>query len=525
MRFRQGVRGPGGWATEDRRAPRPPPVSPPPETVGDLGPATFRLVSAPRLNKPELLFALASWAAVWLGAGCVADASSTPTPEPTPDVDDDSASSDDDSVPDDGDPTPEPAPPDLDGDGSPDAEDCAPFDPGVHPGAAEDCDGQDGDCDGSPSASEQDTDGDGWWPCLGDCDDLRPNVFPAAEERCNGRDDDCQSATAEDEDRDGDGASACAGDCDDTDPTTGPFEPERCNTFDDDCDPTTDETSDLDGDGHSAVCGGDCDDAAPTSFPAAPEACSGPDRDCDGAPPPTCSSCLALHAADPATASGPHLIDLDGAGALPAEALECEMDRAGGGWTLILRTTWDWAANEPMLTGLADFLATDIVPVGPLGARRLRGEWWDALSLAGELLVVATPRDRVTGQDCGDLWHDVYAPITAPAGVPELPSPVATRGVVLIEGRLLSTVDSGPSIDCVVAPNQNLPFFHGSCCTTCPTLDAGYWLDSPHPTVSWLVSPDAEGHDEGDRCPSGGALRPLIDGDYRGVNRLEFWVR
>jgi serralysin len=38
--------------------------------------------------------------------------------------------------------------PDADGDGTLDAEDCAPDDPTIHPGAAETCDGVDQDCDG-----------------------------------------------------------------------------------------------------------------------------------------------------------------------------------------------------------------------------------------------------------------------------------------------------------------------------------------------------------------------------------------
>jgi hypothetical protein len=37
---------------------------------------------------------------------------------------------------------------DGDGDGTPDAEDCAPEDASVHPGAEEVCDGIDNDCDG-----------------------------------------------------------------------------------------------------------------------------------------------------------------------------------------------------------------------------------------------------------------------------------------------------------------------------------------------------------------------------------------
>ncbi len=67
-----------------------------------------------------------------------------------------------------------------------------------------------------------DHDLDGYTPCTGDCDDFNPAVHPGAPEVCDGVLNDCDAAgwpsiagTMEADD-DGDGLSECAGDCDDT---------------------------------------------------------------------------------------------------------------------------------------------------------------------------------------------------------------------------------------------------------------------------------------------------------------------
>jgi N-acetylneuraminic acid mutarotase len=101
---------------------------------------------------------------------------------------------------------------DTDGDGSGDACDCRPDDAAIHPGAAEVCNFEDDDCDGSVNTGAvdavsgfEDFDGDGFGSgeetvsCPGpgfttedgDCDDTFAGVSPGATETCNGRDDDC----------------------------------------------------------------------------------------------------------------------------------------------------------------------------------------------------------------------------------------------------------------------------------------------------------------------------------------------
>jgi len=205
---------------------------------------------------------------------------------------------------------------------------------------AEECNGEDDDCDGVVPDDELDTDGDGFRGCGGDCDDTDSTVFPGAvelcnaidddcdsvtedgsgeewlgtecdgddldlceegvfectdgeqvcadltadtPEECNGEDDDCDGEVPDDElDADGDGQMACEGDCDDSDPTVGDGFPELCDGIDNDCDgDIAGENEDTDDDGQTP-CDGDCNDLNPDTFAGADETCDGEDNDCDG---------------------------------------------------------------------------------------------------------------------------------------------------------------------------------------------------------------------------------------------------
>ena len=164
-----------------------------------------------------------------------------------------------------------------------------------------------------------------------DCDDSDPSAFPGATEQCDGVDNDCDGVVDEDDasdastwyaDSDGDGygdasasAPACSqpsgyvadsSDCDDADAAVSPAGTEQCNGLDDDCDGAVDEDSavdaatwyaDVDGDGYgdagsaTAACSqpsgyvadaSDCDDGDAAVSPAGVEACNGYDDDCDG---------------------------------------------------------------------------------------------------------------------------------------------------------------------------------------------------------------------------------------------------
>jgi hypothetical protein len=157
---------------------------------------------------------------------------------------------------------------DNDGDAySPAEGDCDDSNPDVNPGAAEDCDGLDTNCDDAIPETEADADGDGWRVCEDDCDDGDPVVYPGAEEICDDKDSDCDGSTPDLDDTDGDGATICDGDCDDEDPAVNADATEVCNDIDDDCSGAADDL-DADADGAS-LCGAvpDCDDDDASAYP------------------------------------------------------------------------------------------------------------------------------------------------------------------------------------------------------------------------------------------------------------------
>lgn len=208
-------------------------------------------------------------------------------------------------------------------------------------GLDNDCDGKTDE--GVLSAWYADLDGDGWgdagtttdvcdpgpgWSArVGDCDDSSLDSRPGAPEQCNGLDDDCDQRVDDDvqmitwyDDDDGDGygdlldvTEDCsappdtvsrAGDCDDRDAALNPSAVEICDEVDQDCDGVADDGLatttlyvDADDDGHGIpgdtidVCGAvdgyaaiddDCDDTDNDSFPGAPEVWyDGKDEACD----------------------------------------------------------------------------------------------------------------------------------------------------------------------------------------------------------------------------------------------------
>ena len=182
----------------------------------------------------------------------------------------------------------------------------------------------DGDGYGGTETKEAETAPPGYVAKSGDCDDTDKAVYPGASEECNGKDDDCDHVADDGlamftyfKDGDGDtygswatargckappGFVSAHGDCNDSNSAVHPGAAEKCNGRDDDCDGLVDEGvvkeryyQDLDGDGFGgqflgeacsksgavAVKGGDCNDYHTGVFPGAAEQCDGLDNDCD----------------------------------------------------------------------------------------------------------------------------------------------------------------------------------------------------------------------------------------------------
>jgi hypothetical protein len=203
---------------------------------------------------------------------------------------------------------------DADGDGwTVLAGDCDDSDPEVAPGLDEVCDAKDNDCNNIVDDKDLDRDGHIDGVCtlypgpdpVDDCDDLDATVFPGAAEQADGLDNDCDGeiddglsvfdndgdcfctaltctgsinasctvlASGDCDDRDpllnpldldGDGASTCTFDCDDGDASLNPSDADGdgFSTCTDDCDDADDwfNPADVDADGAS-TCDGDCDD-------------------------------------------------------------------------------------------------------------------------------------------------------------------------------------------------------------------------------------------------------------------------
>jgi hypothetical protein len=223
---------------------------------------------------------------------------------------------------------------DDDNDGSPDDADCLPLDDTVYPGAAEQCNGKDDDCDDLVDEGSLDTDQDGVADCADDDDD-GDKILDKVDNCPNLPNDDQLDSDFDgkgnvcDPDDDGDGYPD-EGDCGPTDKMVYPGAPEMCDCKDNNCNGKPDEGfTDTDKDGMADCCEDDTDgdgvpngldncpyeanpkqenvdgdlsgdacdpdddndgvidvlDCNPTevkAYPNAPEVCDGVDNDCDG---------------------------------------------------------------------------------------------------------------------------------------------------------------------------------------------------------------------------------------------------
>ncbi len=268
--------------------------------------------------------------------------------------------------------------------------------------------------------------------------------------------------------------------------------------------------------------GGDCDDADPQAYPSAVERCGGTvDLDCDDTPPALCTSCATLLTSGSGPSDGVYTIDVDGDGPQSALQVYCDQTTSGGGWTLVQRTVWDPALTDALQTTYLQWRTLSIGDPGA-GAYRMRGELWDDLQNLYDHMLRVDLRRSDDGTSCAPLYYfgsagvlDVTADGTTITGmVSEVP---------IVNATDFSATDVGPATNCVNDGNS-VPWFFGSCCSTCPRYQGGYW-NEPHPMVSYVNgTPDGFGSLEPDVC-SAPAEPTINDSVFRGANALGYFVR
>jgi hypothetical protein len=231
-------------------------------------------------------------------------------------------------------------------------------------------------------------------------------------------------------------------------------------------------------------------------------------------------SCDELIAELPGLASGVYTVD-PGTGALD---VQCDLSTAGGGWTLVQRTVWSWNESQALHTSYAAWHDMTIgMPAA--GAYRLAGEHWPDVTSKGEIMVVHRVRTTAGGA-CQPLYYTETGGTLA-VGSDATTFTGLTGAVAIANDPNFSATDKGPamSMPCVTM-DGGVPWFYGTCCSTCPTFQDAYWTDEPHPMENYTATTaDLFGNTEAQVCTGQTPRGADNMSTFRGDDSMEVYLR